>query len=66
MSPLFPNVHVELSGSDGNAFSVLGNVAKNAKKAGVPKEKIDQFMAEATGGNYDHLLSTCQKWFDVS
>jgi hypothetical protein len=24
------------------------------------------FQAEATSGDYDHLLQTCMKWVDVS
>jgi hypothetical protein len=31
----------------------------------VPKEERDAFMAEATSGNYDHLLATCMVWLDV-
>jgi len=56
---------LKLVGQDGNAFYILGSAQRAAKKAEWPKEKIDKFMAEAQSGNYDHLLQTCQEYFDV-
>jgi hypothetical protein len=60
----FPDVEVELIGSDGNAFAVLGNVSKALRRAGHGDE-VSAFMAEATAGDYDHLLGTCMRWVDV-
>jgi hypothetical protein len=34
-------------------------------KAGLPKSEIDAFFAEATSGDYDHLLATCMRWFEI-
>jgi nucleoside diphosphate kinase len=62
----FPHVKVKLVGENGNAFMVLGLCVRAAKKAGLTKEQIDEFQKEATSGDYDHLLCTCTKWFDVS
>jgi len=62
----FPHVEVELVGQNGNAFVVLGACTSAAKKAGLTKEQIDEFTEEAMNGDYDHLLQTCMKWFDVS
>lgn len=56
---------LKLVGQDGNAFNILGLAKRDAKKAGWSKEKLDQFMKEAVSGNYDHLLQTCVKYFDV-
>jgi len=56
--PKFPEVEVELIGEDGNAFMVIGKVQKAMKRAGVEKSDIDEFMAEAMSGDYDHLLQT--------
>jgi hypothetical protein len=56
---------LRLVGADGNAFNVLGLARRAAKKAEWPQEKIDEFMHEATSGNYDHLLQTCMRYFDV-
>jgi hypothetical protein len=61
----YPDVKVRLSGEDGNAFAILGRVRSAMRKARIPKEEIDAFMAEATAGDYDGLLVTCMKWVDA-
>jgi len=61
----YPEIEVELVGQDGNAFAILGACRKAARKGGVPQEEIDKFMEEATSGDYDHLLATAMKWFNV-
>ena len=58
------NVEVKLVGEDGNAFAILGKVSKALKKAG-HKELAEEFMAEATSGDYDHLLGTCMDYVEV-
>lgn len=65
MAILYPDVNIPMVGEDGNAFAILGRVQRLARGAGLPQEKIDEFMAEATGGNYDQLLRTVMKWFTV-
>jgi hypothetical protein len=59
------DVDVQLSGNDGNAFIVLGSVSKALQRAGVPKVERDKFYAEATSGDYDHLLGVCMQWVNV-
>ena len=49
---------VRLAGEDGNAFAILGRVRRAMRVAGWPKDAIDRFLAEATSGDYDHLLQT--------
>jgi hypothetical protein len=61
----FPHVKVELVGQNGNAFVVLGLCVRAARRAGLTQEQIGEFKKEATSGDYDHLLQTCIKWFDV-
>jgi hypothetical protein len=61
----FPHVKVRLVGVNGNSFVILGTCQSAARKAGLTKEQIDEFLEEATSGDYDHLLCTCMKWFDV-
>ena len=65
MTPKYPDVNVQLVGQDGNAFVVLGLCARAAKRAGLSDEEIDAFMTEARSGDYDHLLATCIKWFEI-
>lgn len=62
----YPDISVQLSGTDGNAFSVLGRVRSALHNAGVSPEIVSDFYDEATSGDYDHLLATCMQWVDVS
>jgi len=63
--PKYPDITVQLTGEDGNAFLILGKVRKALRRAGVPSEERDAFTTEATSGDYDHLLQTCMKWVNV-
>lgn len=65
-NPKYPGVEVQLTGKDGNAFSILGNVHRALTRANVPKEEIEEFLKEAQGGDYNHLLRTVQHWVSVS
>ena len=40
----YPDIEVQLSGTDGNAFSILGKVRTALKKARVPYEKLEEFV----------------------
>lgn len=62
IEPKYPTIEVELSGQDGNAFNLLGLVSRALRTGGVSPE---EFTAEATSGDYDHLLRTCTKWVNV-
>ena len=62
----FPDVTVQLAGLDGNAFSILGRVSQALRRAGVDQAEIDAFMAEATRGDYDHLLQTVMATVETS
>ena len=62
-TPKYPKVRVKLIGEDGNAFAILGRCIEAARKAKVSPEEIKAFHAEATSGDYDHLLRTCMRWF---
>ena len=55
---------VRLVGTDGNAFAILGACQQALRKAGRADE-VPAFMAEAKAGDYDALLRTAMKWFDV-
>lgn len=60
-----PEIKVQLTGADGNAYSILGNVNGALRKAGVSQEERDEFYTEATSGNYDKLLKTVMSWVDA-
>lgn len=55
---------VELTGHDGNAFAILGRVRRAIMCSNHP-ELAEQFMQEATLGDYDHLLATCFMYVTV-
>jgi hypothetical protein len=56
---------VKLIGLDGNAFSILGRVKLALRRAGADKEYIDQYLSEATTGDYDHLLAVTMGYVEV-
>lgn len=61
----YPGIEVQLTGTDGNAIALLSKVSRALRRNGHASE-VDDFMAEATSGDYDHLLATCVKWVRVS
>lgn len=61
-----PKPKVNLSGEDGNAFAILGRCSRAARHAGKPAAWVDRFMTEAKSGDYDHLLQTAFRFFEVS
>ena len=65
MSPRYPDITVTLTGHDGNAFAVLGRCREAARDAGLPEDEVANFMAEAMAGDYDHLLQTAMRWFEI-
>jgi hypothetical protein len=46
MTPKYPAITVPLTGTDGNAYAVLGQVLRALRRAGVSTEEQDAFVAE--------------------
>lgn len=65
MDTKYPEIEVQLTGQDGNAFSIMGAVSKALRRAGKGDE-VNAFMEEAMSGDYDNLLRTCMKWVTVN
>jgi len=63
--PRYPEVYVQLSGTDGNAFAIIGTVQRELKRAGVRPAELAEFVQEATSGDYDHVLQTAMRWVEV-
>lgn len=63
--PVYPNITVRLSGTDGNAFAIIGAVKRAMQRQGASKEDVAAFQSEAMSGDYDNLLRTCLKWVEV-
>ena len=66
MTPKYPDITVTLTGQDGNAFAVLGRCRQAAQEAGLSEDEIAAFMEEAMAGDYDHLLRTAMRWFEIA
>ena len=60
------DVKVKLTGTDGNAFAIMGKVSGALRKAGASKEDVEAYMSESMSGDYNHLLATACKWVNVS
>jgi uncharacterized protein with FMN-binding domain len=56
---------VELTGKDGNAYSIMGRVRRALQKAGAPAEVLDGYYNESTKGDYDNLLRVAIKYVRV-
>lgn len=61
----YPDIQVQLTGQNGNAFVLLGVCQREMKNAKCTPQQIKEFLDEATNGDYDHLLQTCMRYFDV-
>jgi hypothetical protein len=56
-------VRLDLDGPDGNAFVVMGEVARALRASHAGQDEIDAFFAEINGcGSYDALLRICRQW----
>lgn len=62
----YPKVKVKLLGQNGNSLNLISLCSEAARKGKVPSDEIRNFREEAISGDYDHLLRTCMKWFNVS
>lgn len=61
-----PKYNLKVKIRDGNAFGIMGQVSEALRKAGATKEERDQYIAEATSGDYDNLLRVSMKWVNIS
>ena len=64
--PKYPQVKVQLTGEDGNAFFIMGRVTKAMRRAGLTPEQIKGYQNEAMSGDYDHLLQVTMQYVEVS
>lgn len=62
----YPDIEVQLTGQDGNAFGIIGSVSKALRRGGVDKAEIDEFTNQAMSGDYDNVLRTAMEWVTVS
>lgn len=62
----YPEIEVQLTGIDGNAYAIMGAVSKALRRADVPQEEIDSYINQSKSGDYTNLLQTAMRWVSVS
>jgi len=55
-------VQMELVGLDGNAFSLMGEFIKNARRQGWSHEEREYVLDQCMSGDYNHLLCVLLKY----
>lgn len=55
-----------LLGRDGNAFLIIGRLRAALKRAGASPEYIEAVTADATSGDYDHVLQVAMREIEAS
>lgn len=63
--PRHPDVNVDLTKIDGNAFAIMGAVIAAMKEAGLSNAQVEEYRKAATSGDYSHLLSVTIDFVDV-
>jgi hypothetical protein len=65
--------NIQLSGEDGNAFSMISKASRLIKlwnKDNQDRKEVlidkQEFEKEAMSGDYDHVIQTIMKYFNVS
>lgn len=64
--PKYPNIHVDLTQIDGNAFSIIGHTMRAMRAAGLPESECATYRKEAMSGNYDNLIDVTTSWVSTS
>jgi hypothetical protein len=65
--PKYPDVTVRLTGTDGNAFALIGRVRSALREAGVSNHEIQEFVFTATQQeSYEQLLQFLIKTANVT
>jgi hypothetical protein len=61
----YPEIEVELSGRDGNAFAIMAAVRQALRRNGVAKDEVEEYVKESTSGDYDNLLQVAGNWVTI-
>jgi hypothetical protein len=56
-------VEIDLTGPDGNAFSLIGYAIRWNTQLGKTEEEIKAFGEEMMSGDYEHLVSMMEERF---
>jgi hypothetical protein len=61
----YPEIEVQLTGNDGNAFAIMASVRKALRRAKVSADEIDEYVKQSMSGDYDNLLRVAMSWVTV-
>lgn len=62
----YPDITVQLTGTGGNVFSIIGRVSLALRRGGVDASEITQFQRECMSAeSYDEALCVCMEWCEV-
>ena len=61
----YPEITVQLTGEDGNAFAIMGTVTKALRRAKVSADEIAEYRTQSMSGDYDNLLRVEMAWVVV-
>lgn len=64
--PRFPDVTVQLPNDTNTGSRYVARVSGALRRGGATQEEVDEFIHEATSGDYDNMLATVQRWVDVA
>jgi hypothetical protein len=62
----YPEITVELTGRDGNAFGIIGNVARVLRNEVSPAVSAEFTNEAMHSGSYDDLLRLVMQWVNVT
>lgn len=54
---------IDLTGPDGNAFSLMGSAMRLGKQLELTKEQIDLILTDMKSGDYENLIQVFDKHF---
>jgi len=61
----YPEIEVQLTGNDGNAYAIMGSVRRALKRAKISADEIDEYTKQSMSGDYDNLLRVAMSWVTV-
>jgi hypothetical protein len=61
----FAEIDVQLSGTDGNAFSIMGTVIRALRSNGATETQITEYREASEAGDYDNLLQVALRTVNV-
>jgi hypothetical protein len=63
----YPDIDVQLTGTDGSTGALMGKVSRALRRAGVAPAEVSEFRAEVLSSeSYDAALRVMMAWVNVS